>query len=86
MIHSLIQNSDSVVSNIMKTASNLTNSIICRMALGRKYFDEDIIGGRGIDPVMKEIFLLVGSFNIGDYIPFLAPVYLQGLNRRFKKI
>eukprot|EP00253_Pinus_taeda_P008630 PITA_08630 len=86
MIRSLIKNSDSGVSNITKTASNLTNSIICRMAFGRKYFDEDLIGGSGIDSVIKEIFMLVGSFNIGDYIPFLAPLDLQGLNSRFKEI
>jgi hypothetical protein len=86
MIRSLINNSDHPVSNITKAASDLTNGIICRMAFGRKYSDQDLIGGRGIHSVIKETFMLAGSFNIGDYIPFLARMDLQGLNRRYKNI
>jgi cytochrome P450 len=86
MIRSLINISDHPVSNITKTASELTNALICRMAFGRKYSDQDLIGGEGIDSMIKETFLLAGSFNIGDYIPFLARMDLQGLNRRFKNI
>jgi len=86
MIRSLFNNSDRPVSNITKIASDLTNAIICRMAFHRKYFDQDLIGGKGIDSMIKENFLLAGSFNIGDYIPFLARMDLEGLNGCLKNI
>jgi cytochrome P450 len=36
--------------------------------------------------MLRESFMLLGSFNIGDYIPYLDWMDLQGLNRRMKKI
>jgi hypothetical protein len=57
------------------------------MAFGRKYSDEDVIGSTGFDSLIKEILLLAGSFNIGDYIPYLAWIdYLRGLHRRLKNV
>jgi cytochrome P450 len=78
---------DSRPVNISKTVSALTNAIICKMAFGRKYSDEDVIGSTGFDSLIKEILLLAGSFNIGDYIPYLAWIdYLRGLHRRLKNV
>jgi len=78
---------DSRSLNISKTLSALTNAIICKMAFGRKYSDEDVIGSTGFDSLIKEILLLAGSFNIGDYIPYLAWIdYLRGLHRRLKNV
>jgi cytochrome P450 len=78
---------DSRPLNIRKTVSALTNAIICKMAFGRKYSDEDVIGSIGFDSLIKEILLLAGSFNIGDYIPYLAWMdHLRGLNRRLKNV
>jgi hypothetical protein len=57
------------------------------MAFGRKYSDEDIIGGTGFNSLVKEILLLAGSFNIGDYVPYLAWIdHLRGLNSRLKNV
>lgn len=65
--------------NISKTVSALANAIICKMVFGRKYSDEDLIGSTGFDSLIKEILLLAGTFNIGDYIPYLAWIdYLRG--------
>eukprot|EP00253_Pinus_taeda_P036263 PITA_36263 len=73
--------------NISKTVSALTNAIICKMVFGRKYSDEDLIGSTGFDSLIKEILLLVGTFNIGDYIPYLAWIdYLRGFNRRLERV
>eukprot|EP00253_Pinus_taeda_P006289 PITA_06289 len=72
--------------NISKTVSTLVSDILCRMTFGRKYFDQDSIGGKGINSMMKEIFVVAGAFNVGDYIPYLGWMDLQGLNRRLKEI
>nr|ABR17055.1 unknown [Picea sitchensis] len=52
----------------------------------KKYSDQDLIGGMGIISMIEETFELAGRFNIGDYLPFLAWMDLQGLNRRLKNI
>nr|ABR18060.1 unknown [Picea sitchensis] len=81
MIRSIISDSEgSLPVSISKAVSTLATSIICRMAFGRKYSDQQLIES------IKESFLLAGTFNIGDYIPYLAWLDLQGLKRRFKKI
>lgn len=73
--------------NLSKTVSALTNAIICRMALGRKYSDEDVVGSAGFNSMVKETLLLAGSFNVGDYVPYLAWIDdLRGLNRRLKNV
>eukprot|EP00253_Pinus_taeda_P016590 PITA_16590 len=84
MIHS-IAHSDHPV-NISKIVSTLMTDIICRMTLGRKYSDKDCIGGKGLNSVVRESYVVAGAFNVGDYIPYMAWMDLQGLNRRFKEI
>jgi len=84
MIHS-IDDSDQPV-NISKTVSTLLTDIMCRMTFGRKYSDQESIGGKGINSVIKESFVVTGAFNVGDYIPYVAWMDLQGLNRRFKEL
>ncbi|KAK9114863.1 hypothetical protein Syun_021660 [Stephania yunnanensis] len=37
-------------------------------------------------PIIDEAMKLAGAFNIGDYVPFLAPFDLQGLVRRMKVV
>jgi len=77
---------DSLTVNISKTLSALGIDIICRTAFSRKYSEQDLIGSRGINSMIKETFVLAGSFNIGDYIPYLDWIDLQGFNRRLKNI
>lgn len=84
MIHS-IGDSDHPV-NISKIVSTLMADIMCRMTLGRKYSDQDSIGCKGINSVVQESYVVAGAFNVGDYIPYMAWMDLQGLNRRFKEI
>eukprot|EP00253_Pinus_taeda_P007932 PITA_07932 len=85
MIRSVLINSDHPV-NIGQTVWTLTNDIICRMTFGRKYSDHDFIGNIGVKAMIKETILLLGDFNIGDFIPYLAWMDLQGFNRRLKSI
>nr|ACN40196.1 unknown [Picea sitchensis] len=88
MIRSIIisYHEGSLPVNIGKIVSVLGIDIICRIAFGRKYTDQQLMDGRGIHSMIQETFLLAGSFNIGDYIPYLAWMDLQGLNRRLKNI
>eukprot|EP00253_Pinus_taeda_P023070 PITA_23070 len=85
MIRSVLINSDHPV-NIGQTVWTLTNDIICRMTFGRKYSDHDFIVNIGVKAMIKETILLLGDFNIGDFIPYLAWMDLQGFNRRLKSI
>ena len=65
--------------------SSLSADMSCRMIFGKKYMDKDI-DERGFKAVIQEGMQLAGAPNIGDYIPFVAPLDLQGLARRMKAI
>jgi cytochrome P450 len=78
------------------TLQMLTLGVISRIVLGRKYVEEEAAGnGDGASPpvvtptgfreIVDEFFLLHGVFNIGDFIPWLDWLDLQGYVRRMKK-
>ncbi|KAG5530764.1 hypothetical protein RHGRI_025664 [Rhododendron griersonianum] len=69
----------------------LTN--VSRMALGEKYFSESESGRSSSSVKLEELremvddwFLLNGVFNIGDWIPWLAFLDLQGYVKRMKAL
>ncbi|KAH6775159.1 hypothetical protein C2S52_012720 [Perilla frutescens var. hirtella] len=69
--------------------SRLTLSTICRMVLSTdKYFTESeeksIVDMNELREMIKEWFLLSGAFNIGDWIPWLSSLDLQGYVKRMK--
>lgn len=72
-----------VAANVSKLVSTMTTDIICRMAFGKKYCEEDL-DSRGFKDMIKEVFFLSGAINIGDFIPWLEWLDLQGLRRRQK--
>lgn len=61
----------------------LTADMSCRMVFGRKYMDKDL-DEKGFKGVMQEAMQLAATPNIGDYIPCLLGLDLQGLTRRIK--
>ncbi|KAJ9670837.1 hypothetical protein PVL29_027025 [Vitis rotundifolia] len=65
--------------------SSLSANMSCRMIFGKKYMEKDI-DERGFKAVIHEAMQLAAAPNIGDYIPFVAPLDLQGLARRMKAI
>eukprot|EP01018_Ginkgo_biloba_P009665 Gb_38569 [translate_table: standard] len=71
--------------NVSKIVSGVSTDIICTMAFGRKYSSETF-DNRGFKAVIQEYFYLLGAFDIGDFIPWLAWMDLQGLNRRQKSM
>ncbi|OIW00296.1 hypothetical protein TanjilG_27547 [Lupinus angustifolius] len=70
--------------NLSESLSTLTNDIVCRAALGRKYGGES---GREFKKMMMEFTELTGSFVIGDYIPWLDWLtHISGLYARAKRV
>ncbi|XP_009592484.1 cytochrome P450 736A117-like [Nicotiana tomentosiformis] len=64
---------------------SMTNDIVCRVALGRKYCDGE--EGRKFKSLLLEFVELLGVFNIGDYMPWLAWMNrFNGLNAKVDKV
>ena len=69
----------------------LTLSIISRIVLGEKYFSESksensIVTLEEFQEMLDELFLLNGVLNIGDWIPWIAFLDLQGYVKRMKTV
>lgn len=73
--------SSSVPVNLSEFLLNLSNNVVCRTAMGRKYSREENTSdfGRQVRIFME----LLGSFPVGDYIPDLAWIdKIRGLDRK----
>lgn len=70
--------------------SRLTLSIISRIALSKKYVSDEsnyktsIVRPEEFQEMLDELFLLNAVFNIGDWIPWLDFLDLQGYVKRMK--
>nr|GEV23607.1 cytochrome P450 [Tanacetum cinerariifolium] len=59
---------------------SLTNDVVCRIALGQKYYED------WFKDLMKELMDVVGVFSVGNYVPSLSWVdRLSGLEGRAYK-
>ncbi|CAJ1938007.1 unnamed protein product [Sphenostylis stenocarpa] len=65
--------------------STLSADMACRMVLGKKYMDRDL-NEKGFKAVMQEGMHLAATPNIGDYIPYVGALDLQGLTKRMKVV
>lgn len=72
--------------------STVSLNVITRMVLGKKYLDKEVVAGASVTTpeefkwMLDELFLLNGVLNIGDSIPWLDWMDLQGYIKRMKKI
>nr|F5BHA2.1 RecName: Full=Tabersonine/lochnericine 19-hydroxylase; AltName: Full=Cytochrome P450 71BJ1 [Catharanthus roseus]ADZ48681.1 tabersonine/lochnericine 19-hydroxylase [Catharanthus roseus] len=65
--------------------STLTNDIIGRSAFGRKFSEEE--SGSKLRKVLQDLPPLLGSFNVGDFIPWLSWVnYLNGFEKKLNQV
>ncbi|CAA6659317.1 unnamed protein product [Spirodela intermedia] len=76
---------------LLKDHLNLLSlSVISRMVLGRTYTGEeaatDVVSPEEFKKMLDELFLLNGVLNIGDMIPWLDFLDLQGYVRRMKAL
>ncbi|XP_028751445.1 flavonoid 3'-monooxygenase-like [Neltuma alba] len=73
---------------------HFTLSVISRIVMGKKYFSESkveddeefVVSREGFQEMLEELFLLNGVFNIGDWIPWLGFLDLQGYVKRMKDL
>lgn len=70
--------------------SDLSLAVISRMVLGKKYTDErhgnEIVTPQEFKEMLDELFLLNGVLDIGDSIPWLGFLDLQGYIKRMKAL
>ncbi|KAL9460049.1 hypothetical protein AB3S75_003279 [Citrus x aurantiifolia] len=67
----------------------LNLSTMSRMVLGKRYTEEDennIVTPKEFTEMLEELFLVHGTLDIGDAIPWLAPLDLQGHVKRMKDV
>ncbi|XP_022950466.1 cytochrome P450 CYP736A12-like isoform X1 [Cucurbita moschata] len=67
--------------NLSSKVTSFTTDNVCLMAFGKKYEDKEF-DKRGFKSVIQEGLQLVGGVNLGDFIPCIAWLDLQGLSRR----
>ncbi|XVF49752.1 hypothetical protein PTKIN_Ptkin04bG0038800 [Pterospermum kingtungense] len=71
--------------NLSELFSTVTNNVVCRVALGRKYSEGE--DGNMFKKLLSEFVELLGGLNVGDYIPWLAWVsHVNGLNAKTEKV
>ncbi|XP_047147702.1 trimethyltridecatetraene synthase-like [Vigna umbellata] len=69
--------------------SSLSLNVISRMVLGKKYLEESenaIVSPEEFKKMLDELFLLNGVLNIGDFIPWINFLDLQGYIKRMKTL
>lgn len=69
--------------------STVSLNVISRMVLGKRYLDNtenSIVSPDEFKEMLDELFLLNGVFNIGDSIPWLGFLDLQGYVKRMKVV
>ncbi|CAL5372791.1 unnamed protein product [Camellia sinensis] len=77
-IKQLCSSSSSTTVNLSEMLVSLTNGVVCRVALGRKH------KGRKFKELLGEFVELLGVFDLGDYIPWLA--WVNSFNGLYKRV
>ncbi|KAJ4968207.1 hypothetical protein NE237_014908 [Protea cynaroides] len=71
--------------DLREVLMSLSNDVTCRINLGKKYGREDSVGKK-FRKMIAELSYLVGVFNVGEFIPWLAWVnYVVGLEQKVEK-
>ncbi|XP_050207976.1 cytochrome P450 71AU50-like [Mercurialis annua] len=65
--------------------ASLSADMSCRMVFGKKYTEKEF-DERGFKAVIQEGMQLAAAPNLGDYIPQIAGLDLQGLTKRMKGV
>ncbi|KAB1217264.1 Cytochrome P450 71A25 [Morella rubra] len=85
MIEKIKQSCSLSFVNLSEVFAALTNDIVCRVALGRKYSEGE--GERNFKELLGKFTDLLGAFSVGDYIGWLAWMSrVNGLNARAEKV
>ncbi|KAH9321156.1 hypothetical protein KI387_015795 [Taxus chinensis] len=86
MIRSIWKKSEqgTVPVNVSNSFASLTSSIIWRILSGTKFSDE--LNGSGLKEILDEVSATMAVPHIGDYIPSLSWLDLQGVKRHMKSV
>ncbi|XP_049396243.1 cytochrome P450 71A4-like isoform X1 [Solanum stenotomum] len=87
MIEKIRQGGDSSnsVIDMRDVLSCMTNNVISRVTIGRTYNEGE--SGIAVKALLQELLALIGTFNIGEYIPWLIWLNkINGLDSRVKKV
>ncbi|KAG2711770.1 hypothetical protein I3760_04G092200 [Carya illinoinensis] len=76
---------DCIVVDLSAKVSSLSADMSCLMVLVKKYMDKDF-DERGFKVVIQKGMHLGATPNLGDYIPYIGPLDLQGLTQCMKAI
>nr|AJD25150.1 cytochrome P450 CYP71A59 [Salvia miltiorrhiza] len=72
--------------NLSDLFQPMMNDVVCRVALGRKY-EGDEGEGRWFGEVMEGLIGLLGTFSVGDYVPWLGWINrINGLDARVEHV
>lgn len=76
----------SLAVNLSEIFASYTNDVICRVVFGKKYRGS-VEGGTKFKELLGELMSLLGSFCVGDYIPWLSWVnYVSGTDRAVDRV
>ncbi|KAL1222110.1 Cytochrome P450 71A26 [Cardamine amara subsp. amara] len=76
-----IHKSSSLRVNLSELLACLTNDVVCRVALGRKYSGE-----MDFKELMERLSKLLGTFSVGSYVPWLAWIdWISGFDDQLEK-
>ncbi|TQE00371.1 hypothetical protein C1H46_014007 [Malus baccata] len=78
-------NNRHVAIDLSDMVSTLSVDMSCRMVIGKKFKNEEF-DERGFKSVIREGIQLAAAPNLGDYIPWIAPLDLQGFTKRMKAV
>lgn len=77
--------SSSLSVNLSDLLLNMSNNVICKIAMGRKYSREESTSD--FENQLRKIMELLGAFPVGDYIPCLAWIdKVRGLDRKMEEV
>nr|CAA64635.1 cytochrome P450 [Nicotiana tabacum] len=91
-LHSLLHNLNKISGKPIVLKDYLTTlslNVISRMVLGKRYLDESensFVNPEEFKKMLDELFLLNGVLNIGDSIPWIDFMDLQGYVKRMKVV
>lgn len=78
---------EEAVINLSEAFAAFANDVICRVALGKKYGDGDGEGGRKFKKVLEELGVMLGAFDVGEFVPWLFWVrYVNGMSGKVREI
>eukprot|EP00253_Pinus_taeda_P023701 PITA_23701 len=73
--------------NVSEAILTLSSNVIWRILARRKFADDDLeADGKGFKHILLELSATLGELNIGDFIPYLDWLDLQGIKRRVREL